>query len=178
MASSLSPAAAESGPGSPSTCPVIHINIQIAFLNYFPEVLFFSHCLPSLVCIAKTASIHTLLLLRSAVHPMQSGFFGKQIFLLALSVACWAYQEDGKLVSSVRSSTTSPGNTWPHGTLALPPLLCSSTLQCSRTFMSLDIMFFVPTKATLETSYPFVLEDSIQAHILRKLCSPLLINPG
>lgn len=52
---------------------------------------------------------------------MQSGLSGKQIYPLALSVACWAHQEDGGPVSGVRSSTSRPGNTWPHSSLALSP---------------------------------------------------------
>lgn len=67
---------------------------------------------------------------------------------------------------------TSPGSTQAHSTLGPVPILpCLRTFWCSSTctFMSLDLMFFVPAMAVLATSCPFVPEDSTQAHLLRKL---------
>lgn len=78
----------------------------------------FSHCLPSLAALLNSLLHPLVLLLCSAVHPVQSGLSGKQIYLLAPSVACWAHQEDSGPVSGVRSSTDAlatlgPTALWP-----------------------------------------------------------------
>lgn len=149
-ASPLSPAAVPSGPASPSEEKLqlilgspLSSSYILKYLDCISELFSqttppFSHCLPLLACTAKTASKHPFILfLWNTIHPVQSGLSGKRIYVLPLSIACWAHQGDGGPMSGVRSPMTSPGSTQPRSTLGPVP-----SLPCLRVFFLLHLYVF------------------------------------